>query len=831
MATAFDLNLLPLARRAGQDQSSLPGLYVVNPPRRAARGRADDQLILYLALTGCTSWSSEQQTQLLARTAEIYYDTTGAVTTAARAAIEFLNQYLLERNLRAESGKRHGAGWFTLAVARVERLYLVQAGRMRVFTLAAEGTQEISDPESSGPGLGLARPPVFRYFQAELKSDAYILIAPVVPTGWQGRSLQGMYSQGLESMRRRLLGQAGADLAAVLIQTVAGEGKMRLLWPKAALSAPSVMDGKSAPLQPHQPALAQAQVLQEIVEPAPIHEQLTAAAGEAPGDSIAPKSEPAPATQMNAPEPAAADVAVPEAAASKAAVSEPVAPDGASLPDAETGEVQPGSNAHSQAGPATSPPPVEAVPGRRLNDQPTVRPARRQPPGSASPATEKLKTATITTVAAFGRALRVIFRLLGRLIKRILPDESLLNIPPSAMAFLAIAVPLVVSVLGGMIFIKRGLSAQAQDLYAHAIGLAQQARAQTDPMLQRAAWGKTLETVEQAADFDRGNSDIQALKAEASTALDLLDRVKRLAYRLALTEPINQSLNIVQMVATQDELYMLTDAQGSVFRALQTSAGYKPDETFNCGPNVYGTRAVGKLVDIVPLQPGGEFNATLLGIDSNANLLYCIPHERPKAIGLATPTTAGWGKTGQFAIDLDTQSLYVLDTVKNNVWIYENSRITDQPIAFFDPTIDEIPPLGNIVDMAVNRATLYLLHDDGQTTLCEFGRIEGTPNRCQSPVYYQDDRPGQQSGPVIDGALFSAIQYVAPPDPSIFMLNPATRSAYQFGVLQLNFYYQYRPQFSDSPVPEEPATAFAISPGRSVFLAFGSQVYEAKIVP
>jgi hypothetical protein len=44
----LDINLLPLVRRAGQEQSSLPGLYAVNPPRRAARGRSDDQLILYL---------------------------------------------------------------------------------------------------------------------------------------------------------------------------------------------------------------------------------------------------------------------------------------------------------------------------------------------------------------------------------------------------------------------------------------------------------------------------------------------------------------------------------------------------------------------------------------------------------------------------------------------------------------------------------------------------------------------------------------------------------------------------------------------------------------
>jgi hypothetical protein len=115
--------------------------------------------------------------------------------------------------------------------------------------------------------------------------------------------------------------------------------------------------------------------------------------------------------------------------------------------------------------------------------------------------------------------------------------------------------------------------------------------------------------------------------------------------------------------------------------------------------------------------------------------------------------------------------------------------------------------------------------------LCEFGRAVGNPSRCQSPINYQDDRPGMQSGPTIDGAQFSALQYVSPPDPSIFMLDPATQAIYQFGLLQLNFYYQYRPQLTDNPIPDKPATAFGINPSRTAFLAVGSQIFQAQIVP
>ena len=43
MSTALDLNLLPIQRRKGQDQSDFPGLYAATPPRRTARGRDQDK--------------------------------------------------------------------------------------------------------------------------------------------------------------------------------------------------------------------------------------------------------------------------------------------------------------------------------------------------------------------------------------------------------------------------------------------------------------------------------------------------------------------------------------------------------------------------------------------------------------------------------------------------------------------------------------------------------------------------------------------------------------------------------------------------------------------
>lgn len=854
----FDLNILPLVRRAGQDRSSLPGLYVVKPPRRSARGRSVDQLILYLAMSTGIVWNSEQQTQLLAQTAQVYYETAGSVTSASRAATEYLNQYLLERNLRAEGSKNQGTGWFTLVAMRAERLYLTQAGPMRSFLITSQQTQELSDISISGPGLGLARPPKMRYAQVEMSSDEYLLLTPVMPTLWESSGLQGVYGQGLEGMRRRLLGHAGADVTAVLIQPQAGGGNMRLLWPKTALSESAslstTIDVGKTPVssETEEPVVETAgEKPTSTDEEEPVAESVIDTSVVSSGEGEQADMELGPSIENDEGDTSRDDLLQEEdssvgevASVSLASTLESLEPP--DVADSIVSDIQSAEDSVKlpiDASPApvtlsddvfeSTSSPSSSVSMRRLNDQPAARSTKpRRSPGRFSQISARFGSVVKTFLAALWRAIRVTIGTLGRLFRRLLPDESLFSLPSSTMIFLAVAVPVLIAVIGGMIFINRGLSAQAQAYYQESVQLAQQARAQGDPVLQRVAWEETLTKVEQAENFDRGNDDIQALKLESVTALDQLNHVKRLTYRSVLTEPLNQSLNIISMVATQDELYMLTDAQGSVSRALQTSIGYKTDVTFNCGPGMYGTRAVGRLVDILSLPPGSEFNATILAMDSNANLLYCIPHERPKAISMATPTIAGWGNTAHFALDIDNHNLYVLDPVKQNVWIYEKLNVSTQPIAFFDQTIDQIPNLEDVVDMAVNRATIYLLHADGRTTLCEFGRLEGNLSRCQDPIDYQDSRPGRQSGPTIDGALFSALQYTQPPDPSIFMFDPEMQSIYQFGLLQLNFYYQYRPKIDvENPLPDEPATAFAISPARVAFLAIGDLVYQANIIP
>src|SRR5512139_2554333 len=106
MAPSFDLLILPLVRAAGQERPEVPGLLVAIQPRRPARFRDHDQLLLYFYQEGSAPLSSEQVGTLLESLAKTYYSTPGTVTTAQKAVAEALNQYLLDRNLKNTS-----TGW------------------------------------------------------------------------------------------------------------------------------------------------------------------------------------------------------------------------------------------------------------------------------------------------------------------------------------------------------------------------------------------------------------------------------------------------------------------------------------------------------------------------------------------------------------------------------------------------------------------------------------------------------------------------------------------------------------------------------------------------
>lgn len=761
MNPSLDLNILPLYYRNGQEERDPAELFAVMPPKRTARGREDDSLILFLSITGSAPLTAEQQGPLMERLAQKFYKTSGSVTAAMRSVAEGLNLYLLDRNLRISGAGKQGVGLFIITVLRGNVLFLAHCGPVYSFLINPRQTQIMHDEHGAGRGLGLSKTTPVRFYQVSMQSGDYLVLSPHAPAGWTTGGLRYTPRLGIEGMRRHLLDQAGAELSsgvinAALLHAQGGEGKLRLLRRKAGVPdmAHTVQESE-----------AEVQPMAEV--------QRVASSSTIP--DVAPVARP---TETDTSTP-------PTEVISRSGLHRI----GAGIDEEESQSARP-------------------RPAHPKKEQHTVR---------------QTLAPLLAGLGALGRAmgntLESAGRSLGQLVRSILPDESLLHLPPSMMVFIALAIPLVIATVGGVIYVQRGKASQHQTYYDQALVAAQNASEQTEAPAQRAAWLLVLGALD-SAEFYKVTPDSQNLRNQAQAALDSLDKIERLDFQPAVAEGLlGTDFNVKRMITNGNDLYLLNADQGNVLRAYLTGRGYEVDATFKCGPS-YGPLVVRQLVDIVALTPGTYKKATLLAIDSSGSLLYCSPNgEQPEAVQLALP--------GNFKeatnLEIDGGDLYVLDPQSKAVWIYPGLKVDQLPRDFFGE--DRPDNMADVIDMTINNDDLFLLHADGQISKCVYGSPSLSPTRCDDPFPYQDARSGRPSGMLMEEAVFEEIFFSPPPGPSIYMLDSQQHAIYYFSK-RMAMQSQYRPL---EALSIEPASAFTISVGRLAFLAIGNQIYYAAL--
>ena len=322
------------------------------------------------------------------------------------------------------------------------------------------------------------------------------------------------------------------------------------------------------------------------------------------------------------------------------------------------------------------------------------------------------------------------------------------------------------------------------------------------------------------------------MRQEAQTALDNLDGILRLDFRPAINGGLGSSVQISHMAATDTDLYLLDAMRGNVIRAYLTDQGYLRDDTFRCEPGVYGSVAMGTLVDLEVFRLSNVNNARVLAMDDRGNLLYC-GLAGPKAVALVPPQL-GWRGISAFSLDSDEKHLYVLDPSGNAVWKYSGSlgEFLEPPTIFFG---EQVPQnMKTAIDIATNNADLYLLFQDAHVTACPLTRYSVAPMRCADPATYVDTRPERQTGPKINDAIFSQMTFATAPDPSLYLLEPLTRAVYRFSPRSdsLELRGQFRASMEqNNTLFNGPATALAISPNRYIFFSIGNQVFYATDVP
>ena len=749
MTTSTDLILLPLFRKDGQDQPELTGLQAASAPRRAARGRSLDRLVIHLELVGTAPLSSAGYTKLLDHLTQLYFKTSGSSTAAMRTVAEWLNEYLLERNQRGQSRSMQASGVLTLAVFRGSHLYLAQCGPSHTYFVNSSGLQHFHEPITIGRGLGMGRVANIRYRQFEVSPQDFLLICIDPPSSWDAETLAGLHGMSMGNLHRRLLQVSGPDFSTAMIYLQSGTGNLRVLRSEPVKSEKREIQEDAKMLRVELPQEAPAQQIPESEIPV----------GEVPPMNFA-------------------------------------------SPEGEISQISPPDLKINQPAVSKAPTTTKAV-------APAERPIREPVIG---PALVKIGKAS-------GDTWKQVSKSVGAMIKQMLPDQSLFSIPASWMGIIAIVIPLIVVTMAVTVYVQRGQRQLYEENYLKARYAADQALQLSDPNDLRASWGAVIDFLDQA-EAHLVTEDTQVMRSYAQTVLDGLNEVTRLVFQPAIVDNLPASIQIKHLVVANDdtELYFLDGVDGRVYRATLTDRGFVVDKNFICEPIPQSeSLIVGKLVDITLLPLGNPDNAVVMGMDGNGNLLQCIPGGKaPLAISMPPPDM-NWGTPLAFA--MDSYDLYVLDPVTNAVWIFwGRDNYAERPELFFD---DDIPPMGDVIDLTVYREDLFLLHETSQLTLCSYG----APTRCIDPAEIHNLPEGLDSTGFMSQAHFSEIQFISTPNPSLYLLDPDTKSIYQFS-RTLAYHQQYRAQ---NHLPDAPVSAFVISLNHQAFMAIGNQVYFAPL--
>jgi PAS domain-containing protein len=463
------------------------------------------------------------------------------------------------------------------------------------------------------------------------------------------------------------------------------------------------------------------------------------------------------------------------------------------------------------------------------------------PAAPVHPDSEAIRAPTVVTaqpispVAGWQAGIRR-FRLTLRTGYRILVENLRrmalgIEVPPlpgmfssNLLAFTAAAVPVLVVGVSSVVYFSRGRLEQFDSYLAQAGAAAIAAQLAEDPQAARTEWIMADQWLDLAESYRESESS-STLRLQVEGALDSIDLIFRLDFAPTVSGGFGSSADIQLLAASATELYAFDAGTDTLWHAWSTGRSYEIDSQFEC---LAGKASIPGFTDpvslVVQTEPGALGTEGVVAIDPDGTLLYCAPGAEPLTGQLATPDI-GWGKLQ--AIEVSGNSLYVLDPVKNAVWIYDASGglFSGTPALYF---AEEVPQLGTAVDLALALDELIILYADGKIDRCR-RNIENNPEgslrirvECEQEPRFQDERPGQPPRTNMPGGLPASIEYSPPPEPSLFFLDLSQGTVYHYS-MRLVYQGQYPTPFGSE------ATAITSGPPNGLFVAVGDQIYSAQL--
>lgn len=800
----------------------MPGLLAITPPRKAARGREQNSLILYLAPSGNISLTHSELMQLTQEAASVFYQSPGSLTSAMRNAANDINSKLLARNLSTAGQGQHVLGLLVLAALRENQCTLLLSGPTHAVWVTDGGARHVYEPALSGKGLGSGQSASVYLSQVDLHPQDLLVLCATFPRDWAADLLNERPLASLDASYRKLVFAKG-DLNAVLVQAQSGHGMITRLRP----------DVPSRPLQAVVAPVAPTVEAEETVASQKAETQKN----EEPGKPIATDGTPITEEQLDTLADFAAHMVQPSAYAI------PPQPESAiPLPneEAKSNGTRGFPASIPRAAPVEPEVPFEntaVVPAEEEIIPPSPRRRKRLFKLKTDAGAKATRQAAKVAVGGIkiGRRVSEGFRaFLQKFIPRLLPgteSNKPFVLPTYMLVFIAIFIPAMVSVISWFIYDAYGLSERYRQLYQNAVTERARAVSETDPARQRDQWENVLDYLDDAERYGETDQSI-ALRSEAQSKLDNLMGVIRLEFVPAFPNGLGSSASaqISRMAASESDLYMLEAEGGRILHASFTGRSLTLDNAFQCKPGTYSGYEVGTLVDVLALPKVNALNASALGIDANGRLLYCAPNQVPQAIPLPDLPNTNWGRVTSIA--LDSGNLYVLDAESRSVWVFrgKDSTFTDTPYFYFG---NEIPnTIDSAIDLAVSSDDLYLLHADGHLSTCTFSRIAEVPTRCQDPAPRIDNYPAHRDIDIFATTNFTHMAVTNPPNSVILLLDSENQSVYRFSPRSFELQNQISGYTGKAdPFQRGVAGAMAVSPNYVLYLAIGDQVYFATNLP
>jgi hypothetical protein len=823
----FDLNILPIHRQNGQEFADLPGLLAVAPPRKTARGRNKDSLILYLMLSGNAEFSKAEIKQLTSNAANLFFQTPGSLTSAMRKTVEHVNTALLERNLSSTGRGQYALGLFIVAVMRGNTCTISLTGPAHIVWVSDGQQRHIHDPALSGKGLGAGQSVQSYLSQIEFQSNDLIVLCGRFPTDWEADLVNSRPPATLDASYRKLTFTKG-DLHAVLIRPKIGQGILTLVRPDISASRPS----------PPQPASTEEPSLEPEVTDTETQEAVEPVSNVSIDEEESPLEEP-PITEEELDELAdfGAHMVQPSAYAiplqpevdyptEEKPAAEPATTDPRSFPPSipRAGHIESEMELDIEDD-------LEEDADIEVDDEESTTEMAEDKPSAHAVAARQMAKVMAGGIKAGRRLNERIADFLRNFVPKLLPNADSnqpLVMPTYVMVSMALIIPVLVAVVSWIIYDTYGLNERYNELYQLALVESARANSETDPGRQRDAYERVLGHLEDAQEY-RETDEIKVLRNDTQTKWDNLMGVIRLEFIPAFTSGLGSSTQVSRLAASESDLYMLDAERGNVLHASFTGRSLELDSAFNCQPGTYGGYQIGTIVDILALPKVNAVGAAVLGIDTSGNLLYCSPGQVPQVFPLPDLPNTNWGRITSFVLDNDR--LYILDSEARAVWVYNgrDSTFLDPPYFFFS---NQIPEIENAIDLAVSGDDLYLLHTDGRLSTCTFSRIAEVPTRCIDPAPRIDNYPAHQDIDIFEQAHLTQMSLTNPPNPVVLLLDSQNQRVFRFTPRSLEL-QNVVTGFAGSANPFQKGSvgAMAISPNYVLYLAVENQVYFATNLP